>query len=160
LVDFLAIRGEPVIQNGQVFATGLGGLTIAADLLTGRRVWERRVASANTPWLAGDWMFLISTDQEVGAINVNDARIAWVAALPRWENPEKKKDLITWFGPALAGGRLIVLGSNKQALALNPLTGETVTTMTLSDAPTPFTPVFVDGTMLVVTNDGKLTAWR
>lgn len=160
LVDFLAIRGEPVIHNGQVFATGLGGLTIAADLLTGRRVWERRVASENTPYIAGEWMFLISTDQMVGAINTNDARVAWVASLPRWENPEKKKDVITWFGPVLAGGRLIVLGSNSQALALNPLSGETVTTMTLSEAPAPLTPVVVDGTMLVVTNDGKLTAWR
>jgi outer membrane protein assembly factor BamB len=160
LVNFLAIRGEPVISNGQVFATGLGGLTVAADLLTGRRVWERRVASENTPCVAGDWMFLISTDQEIGAINTSDARIAWVAALPRWENPEKKKDPITWFGPVLAGGRLIVLGSNNQALSLNPMTGETVTTMTLSNAPAPFPPVIVDGTMLVVTDDGKLTAWR
>jgi outer membrane protein assembly factor BamB len=160
LVDFVAIRGEPVISNGQVFATGLGGLTIAADLLTGRRVWERRVASENTPYIAGEWMFLISTDQQIGAINTNDARISWVASLPRWENPEKKKDVITWFGPVLAGGRLIVLGTNSQALSLNPMTGETVTNMTLSDVPAPFAPVVVDGTMLVVTNDGKLTAWR
>jgi outer membrane protein assembly factor BamB len=160
VVDFLAIRGEPVISNGQIFATGLGGITIAADLLTGRRVWERRVASENTPWIAGDWMFLISTDQAIGAINTNDSRIAWVASLPRWENPEKKKDEITWFGPVLAGERLIVVGSNKQALSLNPMTGQTMSTMELSDAPAPFTPVVVDGTMLVVTNDGKLTAWR
>ena len=160
LVDFLAIRGAPVISNGQVYATGLGGLTIAADLLAGRRVWERRVASENTPCIAGDWMFLISTDQEVGAINVNDARIAWVAALPHWEDPDKKKDPITWYGPTLAGGRLIVLGSNNQALSLNPMTGETVTTMSLSAAPAPFSPVVVDGTVLVVTEDGKLTAWR
>jgi outer membrane protein assembly factor BamB len=160
LVDFLAIRGEPVISNGQVFATGLGGLTIAADLLTGRRVWERRVASENTPYIAGDWMFLISTDQDVGAINTNDARVAWVVSLPRWANPDKKRDVITWYGPVLAGNRLIVLGSNSEARSLNPLTGETVTTLTLSAAPTPFTPVVVDGTMLVVTDDGKLTAWR
>ncbi len=160
IVDFLAIRGEPVISNGQVFATGLGGLTIAADLLTGRRVWERRVASQNTPYVAGDWMFLVSTDQQVGAINTVDARIAWIVPLPRWENPEKQKNVITWFGPMVAGGRLIVLGSNKQALSLNPATGETLSTMTLSDASAPFTPVVADSTMLVVTNDGKLTAWR
>jgi outer membrane protein assembly factor BamB len=108
---FLAIRGEPVISNGLVYVTGLGGVTIAADLLTGRRAWERRVASANTPWIAGDWMFLVSTDQEAGAINAEDARIAWVVSLPRWENPEKKKDPITWYGPVLAGGRLIVVGA-------------------------------------------------
>jgi outer membrane protein assembly factor BamB len=160
IVDFLAIRGEPVIDNNLVFATGLGGLTVAADVLTGRRAWERRVASENTPYIAGDWMFLISTDQEIGAINIGDSRIAWVASLPKWENPDKKKEPITWFGPVLAGNRLIVLGTNKQALALDPATGATVTTLDLSDVPAPLTPVVVDGTMLTVTNDGKLTAWR
>ena len=160
LVDFLAIRGQPVIANGQVFVTGLGGLTVAADLLTGRHVWERRVASANTPWIAGNWLFLISTEQEIGAINVDDARISWVAALPRWENPEKKRDVITWYGPVAAGGRLVVLGSNHQMLSLNPMTGETLNTQSLSEAPAPFTPVVADGTMLVVTDDGRLTAWK
>jgi outer membrane protein assembly factor BamB len=160
LVDFRAIRGDPVISNGQVFVTGLGGLTIAADLLTGRRVWERRVASANTLWVAGNWLFMVSTDQDAGAINVDEARIAWVASLPRWVNPDKKKDTITWYGPVLAGDRLIVLGTNSEARWLNPMTGETVNTVRLSDVPAPFPPVVVDGTMLVVTEDGKLTAWR
>jgi outer membrane protein assembly factor BamB len=160
LADFLAIRGDPVISNGQVYASGLGGLTIAADLLTGRRVWERRVASINTPYLAGSWMFVISTEQEIGAINIDDSRVSWVASLPRWENPEKKKNLITWYGPIAAGGRLVALGSNHEALFLNPSTGETVHTQTLSDAPAPFAPTIVEGTMLVVTDDGRLTAWR
>ena len=160
LVEFLAIRGEPVINNGQVFVTGLGGLTIAADLLTGRRVWEKRAASANTPYIAGSWMFLLTTDQEVGAINIDDARISWVSALPRWENPEKKKDVITWYGPLLAGGRLIVVGSNSEALSLNPATGETLGKQSLSNVPSPFAPIAADGLVLVVTEDGKLTAWK
>ncbi|MSP03321.1 MAG: dehydrogenase [Acetobacteraceae bacterium] len=160
LVDFLAIRGEPVIANGQVFVTGMGGITVAADLLTGRRVWERRVASANTPYAAGNWLFVLSTDQEAGAINLEDARIAWVASLPRWENPEKKKNVITWYGPILAGGRLIVLGSNSEALSLNPANGEVLSKQALSDAPAPYPPVVADGTVLVVTDDGRLTAWR
>jgi outer membrane protein assembly factor BamB len=160
LLDFLAIRGDPVIINGQVFVTGMGGLSVAADLLTGRRVWERRVASGNTLYAAGNWLFMISTDQEAGAINTEDARIAWVAALPRWENEEKKKDVITWYGPVLAGDRLIILGTNKDALSLNPVTGEILGKQTLSDVPSPFSPVVADGTLLVVTEDGKLTAYR
>ncbi len=115
LADFLAIRGEPVISNGQVFATGLGGITIASDILTGRRVWERRVASANTPWLAGSWMFVISTDQEAGAINADDSRISWVVPLPRWENPEKKKNVITLGVRPGAGGRPADRGGQQQA---------------------------------------------
>jgi outer membrane protein assembly factor BamB len=160
LADFLAIRGDPVISNGQVFVTGLGGLTIAADLLTGRRVWERRVACSNTLWLAGNWLFMISTDQDAGAINVDEARVAWVSSLPRWANPDKKKDTIIWYGPVLAGNRLIVVGTNNEARWLDPMTGDTVNTVTLSDAPAPFPPIVVDGTMLVVTEDGKLTAYR
>jgi hypothetical protein len=40
------------------------------------------------------------------------------------------------------------------------VTGETLNTQTLSDVPAPFAPVVADGTMLVVTEDGRLTAWR
>lgn len=160
LVDFLAIVGAPVISNGQVFATGMGGITLAVDLPTGRRIWERRAASASTPWVAGNWMYLISVDQELGAINTEDSRIAWVSALPRWENPEKKKRLITWYGPVLAGNRLIVVGSNSEALSISPLTGEILGKQTLSDAPAPFAPVVADGTVLTVTDDARLTAWR
>jgi hypothetical protein len=32
--------------------------------------------------------------------------------------------------------------------------------MSLSDVAAPFTPVVADGTMLTVTNDARLTAWR
>ena len=160
LADFVAIRGAPAILNGQIFVTGMGGLVIGADLLTGRRVWERRAASENGLYVAGDWIYLISTDQEAGAINLQDARIAWVVPLPRWENPEKKKDLITWFGPIAAGNRLIVTSTNKEMLSLNPATGETLDTVKLSDIPAPFPPIVADDTLLVVTNDGKLTAYR
>lgn len=160
LAEFQAIRGEPVIANGQIYVAGLGGLTIAADLLTGRRVWEKRVASANAPYVAGNWLFLMTTEQEMGAINLDDARIAWVAALPRWEKPDKKKDIITWYGPLLAGGRLIVLGSNGDALSLNPLTGAFLGKQPLSDVPSPIAPIAAEGVVLIVTEDGKLTAFK
>ena len=160
LVDFLAIRGEPIIANGQVFVAGMGGVTVAADLLTGRRVWERRIASATSPWTAGGWLFAISTDQEIGAINMEDSRVPWVLQLQRWEYPDRKKNVITWYGPVLAGGRLIVLGSNSEMLFLNPASGEVLGKQPLSDAPAPYPPVVADGTVLVVTDNGRLTAWR
>ena len=65
-----------------------------------------------------------------------------------------------WYGPVLAGGRLILVGGNSKMLSLNPLTGETLNTQTLSDVPAPFAPIVADGSVLVVTDDGKLTAWR
>jgi outer membrane protein assembly factor BamB len=43
---------------------------------------------------------------------------------------------------------------------LDPTTGATASTLTLSGAAASFSPVVADGTVLMVTEDGKLTAWR
>jgi outer membrane protein assembly factor BamB len=61
LADIAAIAAMPVIDRGRVFATGLGGLTVALDLRSGRRLWEREVTAVETPWSAGDALFLVST---------------------------------------------------------------------------------------------------
>lgn len=93
VADFSSIRGLPVISNGRVFATGTGGLTLSLDLPTGRRLWEREVASVASPWVAGDWVFLVSLEQQIAALNANDGRVAWITDLPRWEDPEKQRTL-------------------------------------------------------------------
>ena len=158
--DLSSIRGVPVISKGQVFAIGLGGLAVGIDLPAGRRLWERQVAGEDNPWVAGSWMFIISTSQEVAAINTDDGRVAWVSALPRWENPEKQRDALTWYGPLLVGDRLIVTGTSGEALALSPYTGEILGQQELSGPASGVGPIVADGTVLIMTDDGKLSAWR
>ena len=159
LADFSAIRGLPVVGDGKVYAIGLGGLAVAVDLPSGRRLWERSVAGEDSPWAAGDWLFLISLDQRMAAVSRDDGRVAWVTDLPRWENPEKQKDPITWYGPLLAGDRLIVAGTNHQALAASPYTGEILGQQKLSGAAS-LGPVVAGGTVFVVTDNGRLLALR
>ncbi len=158
--DLLSIRGAPVINEGRVFAIGLGGLAAGIDLPTGRRLWQRQVAGADTPAAAGDWVFLVSTDQEIMALNANDGRVAWITPLPRWENPEKKKDPLTWFGPLLVSDRLIVTGTSEEALAVSPYTGQLLGRQRLSGAASPVSPVVANGIVLIVTDDGRLAALR
>jgi len=159
LADFSAIRGLPVIGDGRVYAIGMGGLMIAVDLPTGRRLWERQVSGEDSVWAAGSWLFVISLDQKIAAVNRDDGRVAWVTELPRYENPEKQKDAITWFGPLLVGDRLIVAGTNRQALAVSPYTGEIIGQQPLSGAAS-LSPVVAGGTVFVVTDDGRLLALR
>ncbi|HVC62221.1 MAG TPA: PQQ-binding-like beta-propeller repeat protein [Acetobacteraceae bacterium] len=158
--DFSAIRGRPAISNGRVLATGMGGLTLGLDLPTGRRLWERDVGSEDSPWIAGDWMFIIAASQEMAAIGTADGRVAWVSALPRWNNPKKQSGAITWWGPALLGDRLVVAGTNRDALSISPYTGAILGRQTLSAAAAPLEPVVAGGTLLLVTNDGRLLALR
>jgi len=160
LADFSAIRGRPAISNGRVLATGMGGLTLGLDLPTGRRLWERQVGSEDSPWVAGDWMFIISLSQELAAINASDGRVAWVSALPRWQNPQKQSNPISWWGPSLLGDRLVVASTDKNALSVSPYTGDIISRQPLSAAAAPLEPVVADGTLLVVSDDGRLLALR
>ena len=160
VADFLSIRGLPVIVNGLVYAISMGGLLVCNDVPTGRRVWDRQVAGEDTAYIAGNWMFIVSAQQEIAAVNIDDGRIAWVTQLPRWEDPDKRKHTLTWFGPLLVSDRLIVAGSSEDALSISPYTGEILGHINLSDAAAPSAPVAADGTVLIVTNDGRLLALR
>jgi outer membrane protein assembly factor BamB len=160
LADFQTIRGAPVVHQGQVFAIGMGGLAAAIDLPTGRRLWERQVTGEDTPWVAGDWMFLLSVEQELAAINIVDGRVAWVTPLPRWDDPKAQTDSLTWYGPVLAADRLIVGGSNHNLLAISPYTGEILGRQPLSGSAAPFPPVVADEVVLVVSDKGRLLALR
>ncbi|MBO0711875.1 MAG: PQQ-binding-like beta-propeller repeat protein [Acetobacteraceae bacterium] len=157
--DISSIRGLPVIADGRVHVIGLGGLMLTIDLRSGRRLWERDVAGEDSPWMAGDWLFVISTEQQLGAVQRQDGRVAWVINLPRWENPEKQEDAIFWFGPVLAGNRLITVGTNAEMLSLWPETGQ-VTRRQKLDGPAALAPVVASGTVLIVTDDGRLLAFR
>ncbi len=160
LTDFTAIRGAPVISGGLVYAIGMGGLAVAIDLPTGRRVWERQITGEDTPCVAGDWVFLVSVEQEMVALNARDGRIAWVTPLPRWGNEEKRKDPFTWYGPILAGDRLVVTGTSEEALSVSPYTGAILGRQPMSGVASPVSPVVADGTLLVVSDDARLMALR
>jgi outer membrane protein assembly factor BamB len=160
VADFLSIRGLPVIVNGLVYAVSMGGLLVCNDVPTGRRVWDRQVAGEDTPFIAGDWMFIISAQQELAAVNITDGRITWIAQLPRYDDPEKRKDTLTWYGPLLVSDRLIVTGTSQDALSVSPYTGEILGHIKLSEAAAPFAPVVADGTVLLITNDARLIALR
>jgi len=159
LADFAAIRGLPVIGDGKVYAISLGGLTVAIDLPTGRRLWEREAAGEDSPWAAGSWLFIISLEQKIAALNRDDGRVSWVTQLPRWKNPEKEEDPIIWYGPLLVSDRLVVAGTNHEALAVSPYTGEILGRQELSGAAS-LGPIVADGTVFVVTDDGRLLALR
>jgi len=159
VADFSAIRGLPVIAGGRVYAIGMGGLMIANDLPTGRRLWEREVGGEDHPWVAGSWVFIVSLEQRMAAINRDDGRVAWVTDLPRWNNPEKERGIITWYGPLLVGDRLVVAGTSESALAVSPYTGEILGQQELSGKAS-LGPVAAAGTVFVVTDDGRLLALR
>jgi outer membrane protein assembly factor BamB len=158
-LDLSAIRALPVIDRGRVFAIGIGGLLVSLDLRSGRRLWERDVGGGETPWVAGDWMFVQTADQALAAVNVEDGHVRWVQDLPRWDNPEKRRDPIFWSGPVMAGGKLVLAGTSELAVSVDPVSGRILGTQSIRGAAT-ISPVAAAGTLLILTNDGTLQAFR
>ena len=159
LADISAISAMPLIASDRVFAIGEGGLLVAIDLHTGRRLWEREVAGSQMPWLAGDWMFVVTLDQRAAALETGTGTVAWVANLPRYKNPKDQSDPIAWFGPVLASERLVFGGTNKRAIAVSPYDGKILGERKLPDNAS-LTPTVAAGTLFMITADGSLLAFR
>ncbi len=159
LGEIAAIRGLPAIVGARVYAGSLGGLATSIDLRSGRRLWERDIYAGEMLWPAGDWLFLVSADAIVAAISRLDGTVAWATQFDRWENMEKTRDAITWFGPVLAGNRAWVAGSQGLMLSLDASTGTILSRTKLSSAAA-MAPVLAGGAMYVITEDGTITCYR
>jgi len=155
--DISSITALPVIDRDRVFAGGLGGITIAIDLRSGRRLWEREVALAETPWSAGEALFLITTGGELVCFGSDDGRVRWIRPLGRFEDEERRRDPITWGPPVLAGGRLLVAGSHGRMAQVNPADGEVIARTELSGGVT-LAPAIAGGVMVLLTDDAYLVA--
>ena len=117
------IDADPVIDNGQVFAIGQGGRMVALELITGQRLWELNIAGISTPWVAGDWVFVVTDDGKLIAVARNTGKVRWINQLPRFQREKSKRGQITYRGPVLAGGRLILVGSNGTLINFDPANG-------------------------------------
>ena len=159
LSEFASVRGATVIDGGLVYAVGLGGLLAALDLRSGRRVWQRDIAGGNTPWIAGDFLFMVDSEQKVGAIDKNDGTVHWVEDLPRFNNPKRTRGLITWYGPTLVGGKLVLVSDKGKMAVLDPISGALVTSSNLADTAS-LAPVAAQGYVFVLTDDATLTAYK
>jgi outer membrane protein assembly factor BamB len=153
------IDADPVIDSGQVFAVGQGGRMVGLDILTGQRLWELNIAGIDTPWLAGDWLYVITDEAKVLCIYRQNGHIRWIAQLPQFEKPKSKSGVIEYSGPVLAGGRLLITGSNGALIQINPANGSFLTQMALG-TPVSLAPVVANSTLYIYDDQGKLHAYR
>ncbi|MDD9899858.1 MAG: PQQ-binding-like beta-propeller repeat protein [Alphaproteobacteria bacterium] len=152
------IRGLPVLEQGVVYAVSYSGRLVAIDQVTGRRLWQRETGSAETPYVAGAHLFIVTADQQLVALSRQDGGIHWVADLPRYEDDDKEETIV-WTGPVLAGGRLIVASSGGRMMELDPQSGKVVRETKLPGSVT-VPPVVADGSLLLLTEDGRLAVYR
>ncbi len=152
------IRALPVTDGSTVYAISHSGRTVAINLRSGVRDWERNVGGVRTPWLSGDWLFMVTNEALVLCISRRDGRVRWIVQLNRYRDPKDMEDPIHWYGPLAMGGRLYLFGDHGRGMALDPSDGSAIEAFRI---PKDVMAVAVaDGTLYLQTDDADLYAYR
>ena len=156
---FTGFDGDAVIAGGVAFASSNNGLSAATHLLSGRRLWEQEISAADTPWLAGNYLFLLTSDAQVAAVYARDGRVKWVHKLDRYEDPERQRKPYRWFGPMMLGEQLAVFGGHGEMVLISPQDGMVTGTL---DTPEGLrtAPIVADGAVYMITQDATLHVLR
>jgi outer membrane protein assembly factor BamB len=153
------IDAEPVIDQGRVYAVGQGGRMIAMDIASGQRVWEQNLAGISTPWVAGEWVFVVTDDARLVCLSRGSGKVRWIAQLRHYRNEKKSRGPIAWVGPVLAGNRLVLGNSRGEIAFVSPTDGSVAGTLETKEAIS--LPLVVANNMLYVLDDkGRLSAYR
>jgi len=153
------VRGRLVLDRGLVLVSANSGRTVAIDLRTGSRVWERPIGSAHGPWVAGEYVYLVSNEAQVLCLRRDSGAIRWVRQLQRFRNEETKEGPVFWSGLALAGDRLILGNSEGELMSVSPYTGRLLGHVDVSDKVF-IAPVVAGNTVYILTDRGRLIALR
>ncbi len=156
---FSGIGGDPVVDEAAVFAVSSSGLCSALNVLGGQTLWERKIASINTPWLVGEYVFVLTEDNMLMAMVKYDGRIRWTIQLKKYADEKHKLKPIVWRGPVMVDGKLVVISTYGEMLKIDGATGSVLSTMDVPDDLST-SPVVADGKLFVVAKDATLYSYQ
>ena len=153
------IDADPVIDRGRVFALGKGGRMASYELVSGQRIWEINIAGISTPVAVGEWVFVMTDEAKLLCVARSSGKVRWISKLQRFRNDKKKKGPISWYGPVLAGGRLIVANSHGAFWSISPDEGAATEVFDVKNDVS-LAPIVANNTLYILDDSGRISAFR
>ncbi|PCJ76364.1 MAG: quinoprotein [Rhodobacteraceae bacterium] len=153
------ISGDPVIDGNSVYASNLAGQTVKLNLTSGARSWTLGVGASDAVWPVGGSVFLVSDRAQLMRVNAGNGSVIWSQQLPQYGKPEKRDDMIRYYGPVLAGGLMWVAGRDGQLRGFELEGGQQVTSVEIPGGAAA-APIVVAGVMYILSLDGELHAFQ
>lgn len=153
------IDADPVIDRGRVFALGKGGRMASYELVSGQRIWEINIAGISTPVTSGDWVFVMTDEARLLCVARSTGKIRWISKLQRYKNEKKKKKPISWYGPVLAGGRLVIANSHGAVWSVAPDEGTATEILDVGNDVS-LAPIVANNILYILDDSGRISAFR
>jgi outer membrane protein assembly factor BamB len=146
----LTDAARPAIEGGIVYAVGHSGRMIATQAKSGERLWSLNVSGTQTPWVAGETVFVVDTAGQLLALARRDGKVQWTTQLPAAK---------VWSGPTLAGGSLWLVSDKGALVGVDAVTGKLGAQVSIGEAAY-IAPVVAQGRLFVLTDKAKLIAFN
>ena len=153
------IDADPVIDRGRVFALGKGGRMASYELVSGQRIWEINIAGISTPVTSGEWVFVMTDEARLLCVARSTGKIRWISKLQRYKNEKKKKKPISWYGPVLAGGRLVITNSRGAVWSVAPDEGTATEILDVGNDVS-LAPIVANNILYILDDSGRISAFR
>ena len=102
---------------------------------------------------------MVSDAAELMRLSARDGRTLWANQMPAYEDQEDLENPISYSGPVLVDGRLLLTDSVGNLLSFDALTGAAQEGADIGDG-SMTGPVVANGTVYVLSDDGTLYAFR
>jgi outer membrane protein assembly factor BamB len=155
------ITGDPVVVGNTVYAGNQSGRVVALNASTGQRLWTATDGSYSPVLAVGGSLFFVSDRNELIRVDASTGERVWGTELPLYvrERERRRRAVFTHYGPILASGRLVVASGDNQIRFFDPVGGSLVGSVALRGGAASH-PIVVNDTLMVVTADGRLVAYR
>lgn len=153
------ISSDPVVTKSRVYAANQSGRITAVSRKDGKRIWTAKDGSYSPVLPVGNSVFLVSDQARLVRLDASNGATIWSVALPGYKRDKTRRDAYVHFGPTLAGGRIIVASSDGAIRSFDPVSGDLISTVDIPSGAAS-QPAIVDGVLYILTQKGKLAAYR
>jgi len=155
------ITSDPVIVGDTIYVGNQSGRVVALNARDGETRWTARDGAYSPVAVAGGSLFFVSDRNELIRLDAASGARIWGSELPLFvrDRPNRRKAVFTHFGPIFAGGRVLVASGDDTIRMFSPESGELVGTLPIRGGAAAH-PIIANDTLLVVSRDGRLHAYR
>ncbi len=153
------IKAMPIVDRGIIIAISYSGKMVAIDERTGTRIWQKEISGLQTPWVSGNLVFILSSDNQLIALNIMNGGIFWIKQLQQFEDEDDKEDPILWSSPIMADGELILAGSHGRLVRVNANNGDVIE-FVKTGLNVQIAPIIANDTLYLLSENGKLSAYK